>query len=339
MVLVIFVFVVLLVSLAIATIVLFLLNAFGLMQPFTEARLPMVIGFMFVVSLLVALFLSLVIGNRALRPFKEIIDATKEISAGNFDTRIEPKGPQEFQKLAVSFNEMAEELGSIETLRDDFVSSVSHEYKTPIVSIKGFAKLLKNDSLTKEQHDEYVDVIIAESDRLAQLSGNVLLLSKLESSGMIGEVERFSLDEQIRRVILLLDRQIDDAEVEIVLELESCEIESNEELLQQVWINLLSNALKFTPVDGVITVRVTSEDGQVHALVKDTGCGMEPEVLTQVFDKFYQGDDSRSSAGNGLGLTLTHRIVALCKGSIALSSEPGEGTTVLVELPQQFPRA
>lgn len=333
-VLVLFVFSILLVSLVVSAVVLFTLNAFGLMQPFTEARLPMVIGFLFVVSLLVALFLTFIVGNRTLRPFRTIIEATNEIAAGNFNVRIEPKGPEEFQELATSFNEMAEELGSIETLRDDFVSSVSHEYKTPIVSIKGFAKLLKSEGITKEQHDEYVDVIIAESDRLAQLSGNVLLLSKIESSSTPGDVTVFSLDEQLRRVVLVMDQQISEAEVDVELDLSPCEIESSEELLQQVWINLLSNALKYTPADGRISLSVRCTDEGACVIVQDTGAGMSAEVLEHVFEKFYQGDDSRSAAGNGLGLTLAHRIVALCKGTIRIESTLDQGTKVLVELPK-----
>lgn len=331
--LVIFVFAILLVSMAVASIILYVLDYFSLMQPLSSTRLPIVLAFLFVVSLVVALLITVMAGKRSLKPFERFIEATKEISAGNFDVRVETHGPEEIDKLALSFNEMAEELGSIEALRDDFVSSISHEYKTPIVSIQGFAKLLKRNNLPKEKHDEYLDIILMESQRLTALSDKVLLLSRLSSTESVTEIDEFSLDEQIRRVVLLMNEQIEARNLDISIDLETCLISSSEELLQQVWINLLSNAIKFSPDEGVIDLTLSSDGELVSVSISDRGSGMESDTVKHIFDKFYQGDSSRSFEGNGLGLALVQRIVELCQGQITVQSTVGKGSTFTVLLP------
>lgn len=333
--LVIFVFFVLLVSMAISALFLLCMNFFGLLQPLSLVRLPVFLAFMLVVSLLVSILISSVAGNFSLRPLKRFVDATKEIGAGNFDVRVETRGPEEYNKLATSFNEMAKELGSIETLRNDFVSNISHEFKTPVVSIRGFAKLLKRGDLSQEQQEEYLDIIISESDRLTQLSSNVLLLSRVDSTDKLSDVAVFPLDEQLRRVILMLNESMDEKKIDLELQLEACTITSNEELLQQVWINLLGNAIKFTPEGGCVSVQMECNADQACVVVRDTGVGMEPEVMKHVFEKFYQGEESRSSQGNGLGLSLVKRIVQLCGGTVEVASEVGVGSTFTVTLPRR----
>lgn len=332
--LVVFVFFVLFISVLLAGGSMLLMNRFGLIQPITTSRLPIALLFLLVSSLFIAMIITTLAGNISLRPLKKFIDATKEIAAGNFSVRVESHGPEEYERLVTSFNEMAEELGSIETLRDDFVSSISHEYKTPIVSIRGFAKLIKKGNLTAAQQEEYLDIIIAESDRLAQLSSNVLLLSKLNAAGRPEEGEDFYLDEQLRRVIVILNQQAENKRIDLEIELEACAITANQELLQQAWMNLLHNAIKFTPEGGTVAVRLENRTNQVRVTIRDTGVGMSPDTVKHAFDKFYQGDRSRSGDGNGLGLSLVKRIVELYDGTVTVQSEEGKGSLFTVTLPK-----
>lgn len=333
--LVLFVFGILLVSLAISGTFLYLMNYFGLMQPLSGNRLPYILAFLLVVSLLIAVLLTVLAGNRTMKPVKKFLNATKEIAAGNFQARIETRGPEEYNVLAHSFNDMARELGSIETMRDDFVSTISYEFKTPIVSIRGFAKLLKRDDLTRGQQQEYLDIIISESDRLTQLSGNVLLYSRLSSTDRLTGFSDFALDEQLRRAVLQMYEAAEEKQIDIRLDLEPCRITSSEEMLQQVWLNLLDNAVKFTPRGGCVDVQLSDMQDAVCVQVSDTGVGMGEEVKKHIFDKFYQGDASRAEKGNGLGLSLVQRIVELCAGSVSVVSGEGKGTVFTVTLPKQ----
>lgn len=332
-----FVFLVLLISFVVSSGVLLILHHMGFMQPLDGNQLPVLLLFLLITSLFVGLALSFLVGRVTLRPLKRFIEATRMIAAGDFTVRVPTRGPEEYSRLAVSFNEMARELGSLETLRDDFVSDISHEYKTPIASIRGFAKLLKRDNLTKGQRQEYLDIIIAESDRLSKLSGNVLMLSKLNSVDKPGDMEDFQLDEQLRRVIVLINPQIEKKRIELEIELAPCRVTSNRELLEQVWINLIQNAVKFTGQAGHIRVEMKSDADLVRVAVQDDGIGMEPEVLKRIFDKFYQGDASRSGEGNGLGLALVQRIVTLYGGRVEVHSALGQGSTFTVILPLQRP--
>ncbi len=295
-----------------------------------------------VLSVILGTVISALAMRRAMRPVRVLINATEQIAAGNFGVRISLFGPEELQQLGASFNSMAKELGSIETLRSDFVSNVSHEFKTPVASIMGFARLLKRDAqgagdtpavLTAEERKEYLDIIIRESERLRQLSGNVLLLSKLETQEPPGEKIEYDLDEQIRRAILLLEREWSRKNLTVVAEIEPVKYTGNEELLMQVWTNLLGNAVKFTPPGGEIRVSVRQEDSWVAAEFSDTGIGMDEAVMARIFDKFYQGDESHGTEGNGLGLSLVKRIVELGGGSVSVTSVERAGTTFIVKLP------
>jgi signal transduction histidine kinase len=235
--------------------------------------------------------------------------------------------------MARSFNEMAQELSSIETLRSDFISNISHEFKTPIVSIKGFAKRLKKGTLSEEQRNEYIDIIISESDRLTRLSSNVLLLSRLENTEKVMEKALYPLDEQIRRAILLLEPQLQKKRLEVDAKIESVQIFAGEEVLSHLWINLLGNAIKFSPDGGTVGISLTQNGSEAVVTVSDTGAGMDEEMQRHIFDKFYQGDTSRATEGNGLGLSLVKRILELENGRISVDSEPGKGTRFIVSLP------
>lgn len=336
--LVLLVFGILLISLVISGGFLYLMNYLGLMQPLSGSRLPAVLAFMLIVSLLIAILLTVLAGNLSMKPVKKFLSATEEIASGNFSARIETRGPEEYNVLASSFNHMARELGSIETMRDDFVNTISHEFKTPVVSIRGFAKLLKKDNLTREQQQEYLDIIISESDRLTQLSGNVLLQSRLNSTQTLTDKSEFALDEQLRRVVLQMYTAAQEKSIDLRLDLEPCSILSSEELLQQVWLNLLDNAVKFTPEGGCIDVQLSDMDDAVCVQVSDTGVGMGEKVKKRIFDKFYQGDTSRAEKGNGLGLSLVKRIVELCGGTVSVVSGVGQGTVFTVTLPKAVNR-
>lgn len=332
-----FVFIVLFISVSSAGVLMFVMYRLGMMQPLSMTRFPILIAFLLVISLFVAIILTSLAGNISLRPLHKLVDATKEIAAGNYAVRVEAHGPEEYNRLVTSFNEMAEELGSVETLRDDFVSSISHEYKTPVVSIRGFAKLLKRDDLPQGTRDEYLDIIISEADRLVQLSSNVLLLSKLNAADTATQVEAYALDEQLRRVAAVLSPQLARKQITLEADLAECMAEANQEQMQQVWINLLGNAIKFTPEGGRIDITLAHDDTYARAVIRDTGIGMSPQTQRRAFDKFYQGDASRAAQGNGLGLSLVWRIVTLHGGEVAVASEEGKGSAFTVTLPLRQP--
>ena len=284
--------------------------------------------------------LSVLFGKYYLAPIKSLIAATKEVKKGNFDVRVkvgsDPEDPTtEMDLLIVNFNEMARELGGIELFRNDFINNFSHEFKTPIVSIRGFAKELQLGDLDEEQRREYAKIIAEEADRLAKLSTSVLELSKLENQQIITDRTELWLDEQIRQSILLQESAWSQKEIDMIPELEPIKYRGNAELLNHVWRNLVSNAIKFTPEGGIVTVRLTEDERCVIFSVSDTGIGMSEETQAHIFEKFYQGDRSHARAGYGIGLTVVGRVVALCGGEIRVESVLGEGSTFTVSLPKE----
>ncbi|BDF59335.1 hypothetical protein CE91St36_21520 [Christensenellaceae bacterium] len=267
------------------------------------------------------------------KPVKRLTRATQEVAKGNFDISVEYDAQDEIGQLTHNFNLMTNELKNMEYLRKDFVSNVSHEFKTPIASIRGFAQLLKTKDLTKEEFDEYTDVIIDESTRLSKLSENLLRLSRLEKQVIPTQNAEFSLDEQIRKTLLLLEREWSAKELELDIDLDTVTYSGNEEMMQQIWINLLSNAIKFSHLHGTLCVRLKKEKGQVRSQISDTGVGIAADAIPRIFEKFYQGDASHSKEGNGLGLAIVRQIVESCGGTISVESTEGKGTTFTVLLP------
>ncbi len=288
---------------------------------------------MLLISILVGTVVSFVISNLPLRPVRRIIDATNRLAGGDFSVRLRLPGPSAFQDLESSFNRMAEELGGIELLRTDFVDNFSHEFKTPIVSIKGFAEELKHDDITREQRDEYLDIIVSESSRLAQLATNVLNLSRVEKQSILTNRSAFDLTEQVRRGVLLFENKWEKRRLTFTVELDEVIVEGDEELLSQVWLNLIDNAVKFTPEGGSVEIRLAKAGGYAVFTIRDDGYGISEETQKHIFDKFYQGDASRAAAGNGLGLSIAKRVVALHGGEIYCRSEEGVGTEFSVTLP------
>ena len=296
-----------------------------------------------VISLLIPLFVSSVIGTsisgvaseRLLKPLNQLIKATKAVSTGDFSVRVEEiNSHSEIADLLRNFNHMSEELGSIEMFRNDFINNFSHEFKTPIVSIRGFAKQLQNENLSAEKRKEYTDIIISESERLTNMSANILLLTQFENQQFITNQAVYELDEQIRNCIILFEKQWSGKNIEINVNLEPVKICSNAEMLSHLWINLIENAIKYSNDYGHITISCHELTDDIQFKISDDGNGMDDKTMSHIFDKFYQGDRSRAVRGNGLGLSIVKRIVELCKGEIAVESKIGQGTTFIVKLPK-----
>ena len=263
-----------------------------------------------------------------------MIAATKRVAKGDFSVQLPMEdGRGEMGDLVRSFNRMTRELGGIEMFRSDFINSFSHEFKTPIVSIRGFARQLQRDDITDEERREYATIIADESTRLANLATNILLLSKLENQQIVTEKTAFRLDEQLRSCILLLEKQWEQKHLELVIDLEEVTCYGNAEMLSQAWVNLINNAIKFTPEGGTIGISLVAVDDTATVQVSDTGIGMDRETQQHIFEKFYQGDKSHHGEGNGLGLAMVKRIIALSRGKITVDSVKGKGTTFTVQLP------
>ncbi len=297
-----------------------------------EPLLP--IFMLLIISVVVGTVVSFMISRFPLKPLRRVIDATNRLASGDFTTRLRLPGPASFGELTASFNRMAEELGSIEMLRADFVDNFSHEFKTPIVSIKGFAEELKHDDLTREQRNEYLDIIIHESGRLAQLATNVLNLSRVEKQTILAGRARFDLTEQVRRCILLFETKWEQRMLTLTVELDEVTLEGDEELLSQVWLNLIDNAIKFTPEGGCVDIRLRKDEKNAVFSIRDDGYGISEEAQRHIFDKFYQGESKQlSSSGNGLGLPIARRVILLHGGDLRCKSEEGAGTEFIAELP------
>ncbi|MBQ8506482.1 MAG: HAMP domain-containing histidine kinase [Clostridia bacterium] len=309
-----------------------IMNRTGIMEPLQRsAYWPL---FLVLLCILFALLLTLGFGRQQIRPIHRVIKAMKRVSQGDFSARVpEDDCVGEMQELSSSYNHMAEELSGIEMFRTDFINNFSHEFKTPIVSIRGFAKQLEREDITDEQRREYTRIIVKESERLANMSANVLLLTKLENQQIISNKEKYPLDEQIRNCILLMEKQWEDKGLDLRLELDPLIYEGDEEMMSHVWVNLLSNAIKFSPEGGELGVSCMRVQNYIEVQVSDQGEGMDELTRLRVFEKFYQGDSAHATEGNGLGLPLVKRIVDLCGGKVAVQSAPGQGTTFSIYLP------
>lgn len=297
------------------------------------------ISILLFISTIIGLIVTRVAGKLMLNPICEMLASMKKLAGGDFNVRIGNSGllrPKELRDFSEEFNAMAKELGSIEILRSDFVNNFSHEFKTPIVSLRGFAKLLKKGNLSNDERQEYLDIIISESDRLAALATNVLNLSKIENRTSFSGHSLFNLSEQIRRTILITELKWSEKRLELEVDIkEDIYFLGNPELLSQVWVNLLDNAVKFSYQSGKLRIRLLNYNDCVVFKVEDFGCGMDEEIKAHIFDKFYQGDRSRSTEGNGLGMTVVKKIVSLHKGEILVESRPSQGTIVTITLPKQ----
>lgn len=315
------------------SIIWFVLFQMNLIQIDPRARhIPIVV--LSLSSILLGTIIALFVGKLIIRPIQNMRDSFDELSKGNFSVKM-PADEKivEIREMAQHFNAMTYDLSHIETLRSDFVANVSHEFKTPIAAIEGYAMLLQNPNLTQEKHDHYVEIILDNSRRLSNLSSNILTLSKLENQEMIVDNREFRLDEQIRKSILLLEGKWCSKNIEFDMDLPKQMYYGSEPLLAQVWSNILDNAIKHSPAGSVIHVNIHAADKWLTVSIADHGDGMTEEIQKHIFEKFYQGDASRKAEGNGLGLALVKRIVELCNGTVSVQSMPGQGATFSVILP------
>ncbi len=325
------VFIIVLCSAALVTGVLFLLDITGTPYQLSFGTLIAI----FVVSGVAGALISYFVGRRILAPMVKLSQASREVAHGNFNVTVTDSSKlEEVQTTFRNFNAMVRELNSTVTLSNDFVANVSHEFKTPLTAIEGYAMLLQDEGLSKEEQEEYLDKILSNTHRLSTLVGNILLLSKMESKSLAEEFSTFRLDEQIRQAVVLLEPEWSEKELRFDAKMDPVSFYGCESLLPHVWSNLLSNAIKASAKGQCITLRLLGQKECIVFSVTDEGCGMEKEVQERIFEKFYQADSSHKSEGNGLGLPLVKRIVELSDGLIEVESEPDKGSTFRVILPK-----
>jgi signal transduction histidine kinase len=336
------VFIVLVLTTVISYIVVFLLVA-GERSPIKigdEITPQYALLSMLIVSIMVGVILSAIMSRMMVKYVSRLISRMNRLAAGNFKTRLsygEPIGSYPAVKeMTDSFNRMAQELERTEMLRGDFINNFSHEFKTPIVSIAGFAKLLKKGNLTQEQKAEYLDIIEEESLRLAEMSTNVLNMSKVENQTILTDITTYNLSEQIRSCVLLLEKRWTGKKLEFSLEFDEYDIRASEELLKQVWINLIDNAIKYSPEYGFVIIKIREEGENYLITVANSGEEIPQEKWQKIFEKFYQADESHSSPGNGIGLSIVKYVTDLHHGRVWVECKNGI-TTFSVRLPKRQP--
>lgn len=333
------VFCVLLVTILIVGITAYILVRMGILMN-EGSHLSDTTWFIILISiacLFIGTLITAVLGKFPLKPVNHMINAMNRLAAGDYKVRIVPtkllnRIPAS-KELAESFNTMAAELESTEMLRSDFINNFSHEFKTPIVSIAGFAKLLNRGNLSEEQKREYISVIAEESMRLSSMATNVLNLTKVENQTILTDVTKYNLSEQLRSSILLLEEKWSKKNLDFSVEFGEHTVSANEELLKQVWINLIDNAIKFADEGSTIEISIKEYDKSISVSVLNKGPEISPEHQKRIFNKFYQADESHSTEGNGVGLAIVKRIVDLHNGNISVMSENGV-TMFTVELPK-----
>lgn len=318
-----------LLSTALAMFIVWLLNRrFGvwLGMPYTIRVL--------LISILSGAAIAVGLSKIFVSPMMKLGDAMRKVAGGDFTVRLDCTSKiRDVREVYGSFNTMVKELGNTETLQTDFVSNVSHEFKTPINAIEGYASLLQDSQLTDEQKNAYIDKIIFNTRRLSDLVGSILLLSKVNNQTISLKASTFRLDEQVRQSILALESKWEKKEIEFDIDLDEIEYTGYENILSHVWLNLIDNAVKFSPQNGQIRIRLKQLDGSVTFSIWDNGLPIPEADIDRIFNKFYQGDNSHASEGNGLGLALVRKIVAAAHGTINVTSSEDAGTEFVVALP------
>ncbi len=271
-------------------------------------------------------------------PVTKILDATHKITHGDFSARITPrdskKRKNELDIIIDDFNKMAESLSEIETLKTDFIANVSHEIKTPLAVILNYTTLLQDEKLPSDVKREYTKGLMAASKNLNELITGILRLNKLENQQIFPNKEKFNLSEQLCESMLKFETRLDEKNLELFTDFdEDIVVTADRELLEIVWSNLISNAVKFTPEGGKISVTAKKQGGFAITCIADSGCGMNAQTLSRIFEKFYQGDTSHTTKGNGLGLALVKRVIDITEAEITVDSEPGKGSAFTVRLP------
>ena len=289
-----------------------------------------------VISLTVGSVVTLIVSKYFFAPIKKLGAAMEQVADGNFSVRLEEKSSsKEIMEVYSGFNMMANELSATEILQTDFVSNVSHEFKTPINAIEGYSMLLQDSENLSSQQQAYVDKIVFNTRRLSSLVGSILLLSKLENQQIPTGQTRFRLDEQIRQSIVALEPAWEKKNLEFDVELERVDLVGNEPMLRHVWDNLISNAVKFSPIGGTVTIVLEQDSGTLRFTICDEGPGLSEDAQKHIFDKFYQGDSSHKQEGNGLGLALVKRILTIENGTVRGENIESGGAKFTVKLQQK----
>ena len=278
--------------------------------------------------------LAFVVNRIFFEPIQKLSEGMNDVADGDFTIKIDINSPiNEVKELYNSFDLMVRELGATEILQSDFMSNVSHEIKTPVNAIEGYAMLLEGEEVTPEEQQEYVEKILFNTKRLSELVGNVLLLSKIDNQAIPKNEKKFRLDEQIRQSIMQLETKWTEKDIELDVELDDIEFVGNATLLIHIWDNLINNAIKFNNHSGIVKLRLVSDANNIVFTIEDNGPGVSQDAMKHIFDKFYQADSSHRQEGNGLGLALVKKIVDLYDGEIKVENLPSVGCRFTVVLP------
>ncbi|MCR5731129.1 MAG: HAMP domain-containing histidine kinase [Ruminococcus sp.] len=304
----------------------------------TSRAVPAVASFMlYFICFIIASAISYLGGWYIFSPIKEVSEAAKKIADGDYSVRINNNSRViEVSETIESFNHMAEELGSVEMMRNDFIANVSHEFKTPLSALSGYVTILQDSSLSDEERREYSSKAFLSIEKLSDLTDNILRLTKLEHQYSLDSPVSYRLDEQLRETIVLLEPKWSRKNISFDLDLPEINYTGQKALLFQVWTNLISNAIKFSSDNSSIAVKLEESPHHYKIYVSDYGIGMSEEQIRHIFDKFYQADNSRQAQGNGLGLSICKEIVSRCSGKIYVTSKPDEGSVFLVSLKKEI---
>ena len=286
-----------------------------------------------VMLILLLVPLNTLVYRHRMQEIAVLYEAIQKVAAGDYSSKISPKEKGQISPIYEDFNKMCDELESVQILRNDFLNNYSHEFKTPIASIKGFAELLLEKKLSPEEQRQYLEIIVDESTRLSNLSTNTILLSKLSTQQIVTDTEEYDLSEQLRQCSIILSHKWLEKKIDFNAELIPIRFQGNKEMMQHLWLNLIDNAIKYTPNGGEITVSMMKKNGHAVIQISDTGEGIEKSAINNLFNPYFQGDSSHSHQGLGLGLSIAKRIVELCKGTISVESEPKIGSIFTVMLP------
>ena len=288
------------------------------------------------ISVVIGATISALLGKWFFGPITRLSEAMKKVAEGDFSVRLEAdKSIREIRDIYSNFNLMAKELGATEILQTDFVSNVSHEFKTPINAIEGYATLLQGDENMPPEQEQYVEKILFNTRRLSDLVGNILLLSKVDNQAIQGRLSTFRLDEQIRQSVVLLEPKWEEKDIEFDVDLERVDFTGDKSMLMHVWDNIIGNAIKFDPPGGYVGIRMKQRDGEICVTVEDNGPGVDEEARKHIFERFYQADSSHKEEGNGLGLALVKRILDAHKGRVYVEDRLGGGSRFVVVLPAE----
>ena len=303
------------------------INGYELSWDVFLRALGMIIPMIFFIT-----FINIVLSKSFARQATDLANGLAKAASGDYHAKLDPKKSSVFEVAYNNFNKLEEELKKANTLQDEFVNNYSHEFKTPITSIKGFAELLLEEDVDKKTRDKYLKIIAEESEKLTYLANSSILLTKLNSQGIIPNKKNYSLDEQIRRCVIVLEPEYSKKKINLSCNLEEVNYFGSEEVMNHLWMNLINNAIKYTPDGGEISINLRNYSKTIMFSVRDNGIGMNEDEVKQIFNKFYQADKSKTTKGLGLGLTIVSRIVQLIEGKIKVESEPGKGSIFTVTL-------